>query len=373
MGKVVELSKKYRMHEIAILFRAGFHSFPIEVALNKLGVKFQKFGGIKFTDAAHVKDAVAYLRLLRNRADLPSWRRVLGHVKRVGVKTADKMYQAVVTGDAGAVGKFQKKFPGFDEIMTLLARLNPNARADSLLEEVIAFYSPILIEAFPDDYPKRQQGLDQLVKIASMYENLTDFLADVSLENPEEESRGLAEDTLVLSTIHSAKGLEYKAVLIIDLVEDRFPGRKAMTRPEDMEEERRLMYVACTRAMRYLALFVPRTVQGRGGGMSEAVLPSPFVAELPMDMYRELSENYSGGFDTLKPRNKKYVVIGQDSDSVDSNSGSGAASGPKKLGFCNHKIYGRGKIVKAMPGEKYQVNFPGFGLKTIVGQFLEFE
>ena len=135
-------------------------------------------------------------------------------------------------------------------------------KPSAILERVLAFYQPILVEKYPDDYPKRQAGLEQLSQIAINYTDMDQLLGDLSLDgDPEAEKR--KEDAVVLSTIHSAKGLEWSAVIIIDLVEDRFPSRKAMQRAEDLEEERRLMYVACTRAKKSLKLFVPSSVYNR--------------------------------------------------------------------------------------------------------------
>ncbi|WP_027368116.1 ATP-dependent helicase [Desulfocurvibacter africanus] len=390
MSLIADLQKKYALHEIAVLFRAGYQSYGLEVQLSKLGIRFQKYGGIRFSEAAHIKDALAYLRLVVNPSDLPAWQRVFKHVKGVGPKTAQGLFEAVISGNEAHVAKTRKRFPELTELFGLLDGLRARRPAPlAALDEVMAWYGPILIRDYPDDYPRRQQGLEQLARIAANYPDLEAFLGDLTLENPEDNSREAAHDALVLSTIHSAKGLEWKAVLMLDLVEDRFPSRKAMQRPEDLDEERRLMYVACTRAKDFLALFVPETVYMRGLERSEPTRPSPFVLEMEPSSYEEWRENFSGGLARAgggAPMGRRQALdqaFGRPSGSVRSAAPEFAAGGDAqansngirntKLGFCTHRVYGRGKIIaEAAPG-KYRINFPGFGIKTILAEYLTLE
>ena len=146
--------------------------------------------------------------------------------------------------------------------------------------------------------------------IASSYDDLQLFVAELCLDSPEEAPADEAEDQkITLSTVHSAKGLEWSAVLIIDLVEDRFPSRHAMVRPEDFEEERRLMYVACTRAKDTLDLFVPLSVYSRSSGGQEPTSPSPFVRELPSDILDEIYENYGGALSRRRVKEQDRPVF----------------------------------------------------------------
>jgi DNA helicase-2/ATP-dependent DNA helicase PcrA len=163
-----------------------------------------------------------------------------------------------------------------------------------MLERAVVFYTPTLTHMHPEDFPRRLAGLEQLGQIAASYAHLEAFLADLALENPEEERKGVREDAVVLSTVHSAKGLEWPAVLLLDMVDDRFPSRHALARPEDLEEERRLLYVACTRAKDQLTLYVPGTIYNRAGGGSQPAMPSLFVRELSKNLYTELRETFSG-------------------------------------------------------------------------------
>ncbi|MCL1872412.1 MAG: ATP-binding domain-containing protein, partial [Promicromonosporaceae bacterium] len=233
-----------------------------------------------------------------------------------------------------------------------------------LLTRVIEQYRPRLESMYPDDWPRRLQGLDELRHIASSYAEADQLVADLSLETPDEEADEAG--AVVLSTIHSAKGLEWDAVLIIDLVEDRFPSRHALARAEDFEEERRLMYVACTRARERLELFVPQMVHGRGGG-SEHAAESPFVRELPPDLYEEWQEGYTGRIQR-RARTSAYRP-----ESLSGSIDPPAGRNPALCSYCRHKIFGRGKIVERIPPDKCRVNFPGLGLKVILSSFLTLE
>ena len=373
VDQILKLQKKFMLHDIAVLFRAGYQSFSLEVALTRIGIDYQKFGGIRFHEAAHIKDVLSCIRLVLNPHDLLAWQRAMDHISGVGPKTVAKIYAAMHTKDAQSEKYLAKMVSKHEQLKELLVELDKlralPPRPSAILESLLAFYQPILMEKYPDDHPKRQAGLEQLSQIAAGYTDMESFIGDLSLDgNPDDEKR--KENAVVLSTVHSAKGLEWSAVIIIDLVEDRFPSRKAMQRAEDLEEERRLMYVACTRAKERLILLVPGSVFNRASGMSEPTLPSPFVTELPETVYDRLNESYGGG---LEQRSRQTVTLPE--PSTRTIAGEGTPDNPKvdprKLGFCKHKIFGKGKIIAFIEPNKYRVNFPGFGLKVIIGDYLE--
>ncbi len=371
VDKIVELSRTTPLHDIAVLFRAGYQSYPLEVALNKLGLGYQKFGGMRFAESAHIKDFVAHLRLVANPADLPAWQRALSLLPGIGPKTCERIYEATLHGDEAYMRRTCKRVPELENTLTLLDNLrNSRLGVAPVIEQLLDYYRPHMEERYPDDYPKRQAGLEELAQIAAGYTKLEDFLADMSLDNPDPGSgHGVEEDKVVLSTIHSAKGLEWSAVLLIDLVEDRFPSRHALSRPEDMEEERRLMYVACTRARDFLGLYVPDTVYKRNQG-STPVLPSPFVQELPSSTYEEWREGYAGGFRRQQEQAPKPAA--QRSGQEDAHLTSSSQAQPSN-GYCRHRIFGRGKILSFIPPNKYKVNFSGFGIKTMIADYLQME
>ena len=253
--RIEDLLTRHLPHEIAVLFRAGFHSYHLEMALNQAGIAFRKYGGLRYTEAAHVKDVMAYARLLLNPLDMPAFSRVAELHEGIGPKTVLKLYNVAQSADGPALDKACARFPSFREDLRFIAEMRARPlHPVTALELIVDHYRPVLESRYPEDWPRRQQGLEEILQMASGYNDLDLFLADLALDSPDEEDED-NEGRITLSTVHSAKGLEWNAVLIIDLVEDRFPSRHALARPEDFEEERRLMYVACTRARQELVLF----------------------------------------------------------------------------------------------------------------------
>lgn len=379
-SKITELLRTYPPDEIAVLFRAGYQSYHVEMQLGKLGVKFKKYGGVRYSDAAHVKDVLSYIRLVVNPLDLPAFQRMASLVKGIGAKTCLKLYDAAQKADRSVLKKACARFPDLQHDLDMLDALRAKPLTPAgLTQAVIEHYQPRLEANYPDDYPRRQHGLEQLVQIAASYNDVDLMLSDLCLEDPATD-KGEDISAVTLSTVHSAKGLEWSAVLLIDLVEDRFPSRHALNKAEDFEEERRLMYVACTRARDYLALFVPATIYDRSGGGNTPANPSPFVRDLPAHLYEDWRENFTG---TLTRRQDARPVT------VSATRTSGPASGGDRQaeqgggalgnggrpasGYCTHKIFGRGKIIQHVPPDKYRVNFPGFGLKVIMAQYLTLE
>lgn len=396
-ARVEELLDRYQAKEIAVLFRAGYQSYHLEVALSKRGIKFRKYGGLRYAEAVHVKDVVAFVRLAINPLDMPSFERVAGLSKGVGTKTAEKIYHVAAQGDFDALRKACTKYPDLWSDMLLLDKLREhNLTPAALIEMVIEHYTPRLQAIFPDDWPRRQQGLSELAHIASAYTDLEQFVADLSLETPEDDADEFDEaGRVVLSTIHSSNGLEWDAVILLDLVEDRFPSRHALVRPEDFEEERRLMYVACTRAREDLELFVPATLYSRQNGGNEPATPSPFVRELPFSALEEWQEGYTGRISKRSTSFAGDPAFSRPSLDIPrelANPNAGrvkgvfpppvipeakgdrtASKGGAGCGYCRHKVFGRGKIVEQLPPDKCRVNFPGFGLKVILSAFLTLE
>ena len=396
-ARVEELLDRYQAKEIAVLFRAGYQSYHLEVALSKRGIKFRKYGGLRYAEAVHVKDVVAFVRLAINPLDMPSFERVAGLSKGVGTKTAEKIYHVAAQGDFDALRKACTKYPDLWSDMLLLDKLREhNLTPAALIEMVIEHYTPRLQAIFPDDWPRRQQGLSELAHIASAYTDLEQFVADLSLETPEDDADEFDEaGRVVLSTIHSSKGLEWDAVILLDLVEDRFPSRHALVRPEDFEEERRLMYVACTRAREDLELFVPATLYSRQNGGNEPATPSPFVRELPFSALEEWQEGYTGRIskrstsftgdpafsrpsldiprELANPNAGRVKGVFPPPVIPEAKGDRAASKGGAGFGYCRHKVFGRGKIVEQLPPDKCRVNFPGFGLKVILSAFLTLE
>ncbi|MBQ3059195.1 MAG: ATP-dependent helicase [Desulfovibrio sp.] len=397
--RIRELLDNYLPHEIAVLFRAGFHSYHLEMALQQEGIPFRKYGGLRYAEAAHIKDVVAYARLVLNPLDMPAFARVAAMYTGIGPKTVEKLYGVVRSGESSAVSRAFARFPGFLADMRFVEGLRVRQESPTVLfTSLLEHYRPHLEQLYPEDWPRRLQGLEELLQMAAGYAHLDLFVADLALESPEEDGQDdRDEGRVTLSTVHSAKGLEWNAVLVIDLVEDRFPSRHALTRPEDFEEERRLMYVACTRARRQLDLYAPASIYSRAERGSLHVSQSPFVRELSADLVEAWLEGYGGVLSRQQREQRSSSACFQlqptlreegafddcqlttGTESVERHvvapqrEAEQVSTPSERLCHCRHRIFGRGKIIRYLPPDKVQVNFPGFGLKIILRDYLIME
>jgi DNA helicase-2/ATP-dependent DNA helicase PcrA len=262
--RILELREEgVELNEIAVLFRSSFHSFDLELELQRRDIPFVKRGGFKFIETAHIKDVLAHLRVMANPADALSWMRALVLVEGVGPRRAQRLVEAIVDaplpeealikGAAALSGRGQTAAQGCARLAKLFAALRQGAgRPADQLAEVVEYYLPIMREAYPDDYPKRERDIEHFQNLAERYRSLESMLADMALEPPTDSIGDVLavdpeEGYLTLSTIHSAKGLEWRVVFLIWAADGRFPGPMSV-RPDELEEERRLMYVASTRA-----------------------------------------------------------------------------------------------------------------------------
>lgn len=279
------------LDQIAVLFRAGFHSFDLEIELSREGIAFIKVGGFRFAESAHIKDVLAHLRVISNPKDRISWYRLLLLIEKIGPKTAQTIYNSVMQENAGHMGLLTASFKsdssaGIRNLKNLYVEIDSHALSVAEMgEKIIAYYTPILKEKY-DDHPKRAKDLEQLIGIMERYHDLEQFLTDMALEPPNTSvedarlARDPEEESLVLSTVHSAKGLEWHTVFVIWALDGRFPSIQSLQKEEEIEEELRLMYVAATRAKEALYFIYPQQVYDRGSGM---VLnhPSRFIDMIP--------------------------------------------------------------------------------------------
>ena len=298
--KIKEINRKgIPLQQIAVLFRASFHSFDLEIELNREGIPFIKVGGFKFIESAHIKDVLAHLRVLSNPLDRISWYRILLLLDNIGPKTAMDIYETILAEKAGYTGIFaikpkSRRSRNILRLKDLFSTIDSKPMSVSQMgEAIVNYYVPILKEKY-DDHPKRTRDLEHLVTIMDRYSNLEPFLTDMALEPPNTSlneslfTDGQSEDRLILSTIHSAKGLEWHTVFIIWALEGRFPSIHALHRKKELEEELRLMYVASTRAKENLFFTYPAQVYDRISGM---ILnrPSCFIDNIPEDILAEYS------------------------------------------------------------------------------------
>ncbi len=252
----------------AILFRASHHSGPLEVELTRRNIPFVKFGGLKFLEAAHIKDVLAFLRFAENPRDRVAGFRVMLLLPGVGPATAARALDcAAGDGDAGrSLAAFKPPaaalphWPAFVEARQLVRGRAVGWPAE--LDLVRQWYEPHL-ERIHDDAALRQADLLQLAQIAQGYPSRERFLTELTLDPPDATSDEagmplLDEDYLILSTIHSAKGQEWKSVFVLNTVDGCLPADLSTGSKGEIEEERRLLYVAMTRAKDHLHLVVPQ-------------------------------------------------------------------------------------------------------------------
>jgi len=283
----------------AVLFRTGHHSAGLEIELSRRNIPFVKFGGLRFLEAAHVKDLLAMLRILDNPKDELAWDRVLQMIPGVGPATARKI--ADRTSHAGEEGgnrlaAFLAMLPPVvaeaAEPLRALQSALADARgtegeepAPSVQIERLAEFCKLVFDHSYDDAAARLADLGQLAALAADYESRSRFLAEITLDPPASTS-GLAgpphldDDYLVLSTIHSAKGGEWRAVFVIHAADGNIPSDMALGDPGGLEEERRLLYVALTRAKDHLTVTVPQRFYHQRFAGSRAhsyALPSRFL------------------------------------------------------------------------------------------------
>ena len=306
--RVLELREEgVPVDEIAVLFRSSFHSFDLEIELARRNIPFVKRGGFKFIETAHVKDILAHLRVVENHRDAVSWHRLLTLIEGVGPKKSQDLIRAIVheqgsgTGAAGRLPPFSldalkaaaaKGSGASAQGLQALARVLEAITRDTTMtpgaqvSAICAYYLPILMQQY-DDHPKRMKDLEHLATIAERYRKVESFLADLALEPPDKsvvdvEAEQGDDERLVLSTIHSAKGLEWHSVFVIWALDGKFPSLYAFTADEDLEEERRLFYVAITRAKHNLYLTYPVDVYDRASGLVLSK-PSRFLDEVRRD------------------------------------------------------------------------------------------
>ncbi len=294
--RILELREEgISIGDIAVLFRSAYHSFNLEVELNRAHIPFVKIGGLKFIETAHIKDALAFVRIAMNTRDLISWYRVLLLHEGIGPKRAQQIMEEISNIDfiASDFSKlkgdklFTKVIPLFNLVSNLIT--DRYKLPYDKLELIYKYYDSIFEKKY-DDFNKRRKDLEALNNIASNYDNTTTFLSDMVLEPPRDAVGEIDEDKedeqLIISTIHSAKGLEWHSVFIMHAADGFFPSSQSFDKQATIEEERRLMYVAVTRAKRNLFISYPTSIFDRYNGYTIA-MPSRFIANVPDTLAEE--------------------------------------------------------------------------------------
>lgn len=285
------LDEDISLSDICVLTRNARMSYNLEIELSKRAIPFQKFGGPKFMETAHIKDVVAHLRVILNPDDVISLTRILLLLKGVGASTVNNI-MPIIKGDLKPDIKLlpSNKSQSLTPLFNTLGQLrdySTTKKPEEIVSAVINYYRPILKDKY-DDFSKREKDLDHFEYLSTQYSNLEDFISDLALEPPDASVEGMYkknsdDEALTISTIHSAKGLEWDSVFIIGAVDGRFPSAYSFNPEEEMDEELRLMYVATTRAKNNLYITYPVDMYDYSMNMVLSK-PSRFLDGIPDDI-----------------------------------------------------------------------------------------
>ena len=285
------LDEDISLSDICVLTRNARMSYNLEIELSKRAIPFQKFGGPKFMETAHIKDVVAHLRVILNPDDVISLTRILLLLKGVGASTVNNI-MPIIKGDLKPDIKLlpSNKSQSLTPLFNTLGQLrdySTTKKPEEIVSAVINYYRPILKDKY-DDFSKREKDLDHFEYLSTQYSNLEDFISDLALEPPDASVEGMYkknsdDEALTISTIHSAKGLEWDSVFITGAVDGRFPSAYSFNSEEEMDEELRLMYVATTRAKNNLYITYPVDMYDYSMNMVLSK-PSRFLDGIPDDI-----------------------------------------------------------------------------------------
>ncbi len=314
-------------NEIAVLFRAAFHSQMLEMELMKRGIEYDYRGGLRFFDRAHIKDVLAYLRILNNLNDSTAWLRILMHEDGIGSAGAQKIIQLVTErcnniediveiGNEISNGKAKQGWENFVKIWKSMLAVGTQD-IPALIETLKVHGYQEYLEAEYENAKDRLEDIDQLAVFAESAKNLDNFLSEASLQENTDLNRLQKDYTdyknkIVLSTIHQAKGLEWENVFIINLAGGAFPSDRAWKEQDGIEEERRLFYVAITRAKNNLYLTYPQ----ESSNWSSNSGPSIFIEEISTNLLddRSFLSNNSIVFDDLDDESEDVKYVDEDDE-----------------------------------------------------------
>lgn len=379
--------------DCAVLYRTNAQSRVLEEMLMRESIPYKVLSGLRFYDRKEIKDIIAYLRVIHNPSDDVSLARIINEPKRkIGNATLDKaraiaeqndisLYEVVSHADNYPEFKTAiKKLLDFSELIESLRKLKDAVTIEELAERVMndTGYMPALMLENTTESKTRIDNLGEFMSVIVEFEKneetgntLGEFLESVTLVS---EADGYEEnqDSVVLMTIHSAKGLEFPVVFLTGLEEGLFPGMRSMESEEDIEEERRLCYVAITRAKRQL--YITKTVSRTIHGKTMPAVPSRFFEEIP-DKYLEdkttirpkATETLQkmGFYSTSAPNKERYMA-------PMSKSVSGDYSDFKAGDIVEHRKFGRGEIITAMPCGNdciLEIQFETIGFKRLMAAF----
>ena len=288
---ILALKSEYDYKDFAVLCRTSFQSNYIQLEFMERRIPFIVVGGIKFIERRHIKDVLAFVKILYNPNDTISWHRILTLFKGVGAVTATRLTQAITDNNNSfeplLTAKFAKKSTQLAPLYKMLSKASQADAIETIIELILEFYIPVL-KINEDNWRERTEDFRVLTNLATEHDSLDNFLENLALDPPNDSvaTKGVSEqgqednDKLTISTIHSAKGLEWPVVFVNSLVDGMMPHYRSLSDFEELEEERKLFYVACSRAKNRLFLTAPDYFSSYSGYFDKA---SRFIAELSKD------------------------------------------------------------------------------------------
>ena len=283
------------LSDVAVLFRSSHNAYDLEVELNQRNIPFVKYGGMKLNEAAHIKDVLAHLKVVENPQDAASWNRALQLIHGIGPKTARSLIEWATESaedplTLGDGAPFSDRYAArLKQLFSTLRHVrSDDTSVNEQVEAILDYYQPLFENTYADDHPKREPDLEHLAGLAANYASRRRFLSSLTLDPIEltaldQEAEDTEEPPLVLSTIHSAKGLEFHTVFLIRALDGTIPSRHALREDGGVDEELRLFYVAVTRAEEDLFISYPMTQYRRGQG-EYMTKPSRFIKDVPEDV-----------------------------------------------------------------------------------------
>lgn len=287
--KLIELKPDHDYNDFAVLCRTSFQSNYVQLEFMERHIPFIVVGGIKFVERRHIKDVLAFVKILYNPNDTIAWHRILTLFQGVGTVTATRLTQAINTDNNSfeplLLPKFSKKSSELEPLHAVLTKAQQAESVDTIIELILAFYTPIL-KTIEENWRERSEDFRVLKNLATEHSSLDNFLENLALDPPNDsvamtsQSEEADKDKVTISTIHSAKGLEWPVVFVNSLVDGITPHHRSLADFEELEEERKLFYVACSRAKSKLYLTAPDYFSSYSGYFDK---PSRFIAELSAD------------------------------------------------------------------------------------------
>ncbi|MGO1491244.1 MAG: ATP-dependent helicase, partial [Psychrobacter sp.] len=283
---IITVKPNHDYSDMAVLCRTSFQSNYVQLEFMDRNIPFVVVGGLKFVERRHVKDVLAFIKVLYNPNDSIAWHRVLTLFEGIGPVTATRLNQEMSADNNSfeplLASKFAKKNERLAALYHTLTKANQAETVGVALEHVIDFYIPIL-QMIEENWRERMEDLRVLTNLATEHSSLEDFLENLALDPPNDSVAMVStpeeddNDKVTISTIHSAKGLEWPVVFVNSLVDGMTPHHRSLDDFEELEEERKLFYVACSRAKSKLYLTAPDYFSSYSGYFDK---PSRFIAEL---------------------------------------------------------------------------------------------